>query len=134
MGKAKAYEMDKKFSKELEKMMHFYNENRHKMVRQDKVVDLLSKVDDLKGVLGRNITLVLERDAKLVELVEKSEDMLQDTKVFTKRSAKLKRMTKRNYYSYYIIGVLFGVLVLYLFVADICGYTFETCLSKDGGS
>lgn len=131
--KAKAYEMDKKFGTELGKVMYFYNENRNAMVRQDKVVGMLSKVDDLKGVLGRNIRVILEREEKLVELVEKSEDMLEDTKVFTKRSTKLKRRTIPNYYPYYIIGCLFGVSVVYLFVAGICGYTFEECLSREEG-
>lgn len=132
--KANAYEMDKKFRKELEKLMYFYNENREKMVRQDKVVDLMNKVDDLKDVLGKNIKMVLEREVRLVELVERSEDMLEDTKVFTKRSAKFNTRQKRDYNSYYIIGFLFGVLVLYLFVGDICGYTFEKCLSSKDGS
>eukprot|EP00584_Thalassiosira_punctigera_P003116 CAMPEP_0172540292 /NCGR_PEP_ID=MMETSP1067-20121228/11355_1 /TAXON_ID=265564 ORGANISM="Thalassiosira punctigera, Strain Tpunct2005C2" /NCGR_SAMPLE_ID=MMETSP1067 /ASSEMBLY_ACC=CAM_ASM_000444 /LENGTH=240 /DNA_ID=CAMNT_0013326143 /DNA_START=298 /DNA_END=1021 /DNA_ORIENTATION=- len=94
--KAKAYEMDKKFSKELEKLIYFYNENRNKMARQEKMHDLMNKVDDLKGLLGRNITMVLERESKLVELVEKSEDMLEDTKVFSKRSAKLKTRVKQH--------------------------------------
>ena len=131
--KAKAYEMDKKFSKELEKRMYFYNGNRDKLVRQDKVVDILNKVDDLKDILGKNITMVLERETRLVELVERSDEMLEDTKVFTKRSAKIKKRLKTNHNSYYIIGFVFGVLVLYLFVGDICGYTFQKCLaSKDG--
>lgn len=132
--KAKAYEMDKKFRKELEKMMYFYNENRTKMVRMDKVVNLLAKADDLKDVLGKNITVVLEREVRLIELVERSDDMLEDTKVFTKRSSKLKARPKRQYNSYYLIGFLFGALVLYLFVGDICGYTFAKCLSKEEGS
>lgn len=47
--KAKAYEMDKKFSNELAKLMYFYNENRSKMVTNGAVNSLLIKVDDLKG-------------------------------------------------------------------------------------
>jgi hypothetical protein len=79
--KAKAYEMDKKFRSELGKLIYFYNENRQKMVMNDKVGDLLVKVDDLKGLVGRNITMVLERDRHLTDLVKQSEDMMQDSKV-----------------------------------------------------
>mmetsp|Transcript_7550 Transcript_7550/g.17116 ORF Transcript_7550/g.17116 Transcript_7550/m.17116 type:complete len:296 (-) Transcript_7550:83-970(-) len=130
--KAKAYEMDKKFNKELGKLIYFYNENRNKMARQDKVDDLLNKVEDLKGVLGRNITMVLDREEKLAVLVERSEDMLEDTKVFTKRSSKLKTKVKRNLYSYYVIAFVFGVLVLYLFFAEVCGYTGQKCSVSSG--
>ena len=80
-AKAKAYGMEKNFSKELGKLIYFYNENRSTMVRQEKVNVLLNKVDDLKGIMGRNIDMVLEREGKLVDLVEQSDSMLKDTKV-----------------------------------------------------
>jgi hypothetical protein len=79
--KAKAYEMDKKFRSELGKLIYFYNENRKKMVMNDKVGDLMVKVDDLKGLVGRNITMVLQRDRHLADLIEQSEDMVQNSKV-----------------------------------------------------
>ena len=163
--KAKAYEMDKKFRSELVKLIYFYNENRRKMVMNDKVGDLLVKVDDLKGLVGRNITMVLERDRHLTDLVKQSEDMMQDSKVrkiaisifhahpsrprqenaltmffllviqkvFSKRSSKLKARAKREYYGYQIIAFLFGVLVLYLFFAEVCGYSGQKCSSNAGG-
>lgn len=53
--KAKAYEMDKKFSKELAKLMFFYNENRTKMVTNGAVNNLLTRVDDLKGEQAQSI-------------------------------------------------------------------------------
>ena len=81
IAKAKSYEMDKTFRRELGKLLYFYNENRGKMVRQDKVDALLTNMDDLKVVLGRNITMVLEREKRLDMLVEQSEEMLSDTKV-----------------------------------------------------
>ncbi len=79
--KAKAYGMEKNFSKELAKLVYFYNENRSTMVRQEKVDVLLNKVNDLKCIMGRNIDMVLEREGKLVELVEQSDSMLKDTEV-----------------------------------------------------
>ncbi|KAL7543372.1 hypothetical protein ACHAXR_012719 [Thalassiosira sp. AJA248-18] len=127
--KAKAYEMDKKFRRELAKLMYFYNENRNMLVKQDRVNDLLNRVDDLKGVLGKNITMVLEREERLAELVEKSDEMVEDTKVFTKRSSQLKTRVKRQNYSFYVIAFVFGALVLYLFLGEMCGYTFQNCSS-----
>ena len=81
IAKAKAYEMEKHFKIELGKLIYFYNENRNKLVRQDKVVQLLNEVDDLKSILGKNIIMVLEKESKLEALVEQSKEMLSDTKV-----------------------------------------------------
>jgi hypothetical protein len=79
--KAKAYEMDKQFKRELGKIVHYYNENRNKFARQDKVDQMLNQVDDLKGVLGRNISMVLKRGENLDELMEQSEDMMRNSQV-----------------------------------------------------
>ena len=82
--RARAYEMEKRFRTELGKIVHYYNKNRSRMVRNDKICHLLGKVDDLGGLLGHNITMVLERDRHLVEMVERSERMMHDSRVFTR--------------------------------------------------
>jgi len=165
--KAKAYEMDKKFRKDLGNLIYFYNENRNKMVRQDKMDDMMNSVDDLKGILGRNITMVLERETRLKELVEISDEMLDTTKVrifvfcigfyiscarmscvmtmettssltifgstqkvFTRRSSRLNTVIKRKDYTYYWVAFIFGSVVLYLCLGEICGYTFQKCSAR----
>jgi hypothetical protein len=110
--KAKAYEMDKTFRRELGKLVHYYNENRTKFARQDKVNKMLNQIDDLTKVLGRNIDMVLEREAKLEDLVQQSENMLEDTKVFQRRSVKLKRKARRDYLKWYFIAGAIGVLMV----------------------
>mmetsp|Transcript_15636 Transcript_15636/g.31762 ORF Transcript_15636/g.31762 Transcript_15636/m.31762 type:complete len:327 (+) Transcript_15636:114-1094(+) len=154
VAKAKAYDMDKSFRIELGKLLHFYNENRGSMIRNDKVNILLTKADDLKLVLGRNIKMTLARENKLNALVDQSEEMLSETKVtrlnvsililflclaifdnyfclgskvFTKRSSTLKTKMVRSNMSYYVYALTFGVLVLYLFIGGICGYNFSKC-------
>jgi vesicle-associated membrane protein 7 len=127
--KAKAYEFDKKFKIPLGKLLHFYNENRSKMVRQGKVAEYIQRVDDVKDILGRNITLVMDRGESLDELMQKSDDMLQDVQVFSKRSSQLKRRVQAEYYSYQCLAVVFIVLVLYLAVGSLCGYGFQ-CLAS----
>lgn len=128
--KAKAYEMEKKFNTELSKIIYYYNENRSKMIKNDTINHLLGKVDNLKGLLGHNINMVLERDAQLNEMVVQSEDMMHDSKVFTKRSSQLKKKMRIEYYWSQIIAVTFGILVVYLFFAHICGYTGVKCSSN----
>ncbi|KAL3759122.1 hypothetical protein ACHAWU_008574 [Discostella pseudostelligera] len=117
--KAKAYGMEKNFSKELGKLIYFYNENRSTMDRQEKVNVLLNKVDDLKSIMGRNIDMVLEREGKLVELVEQSDSMLKDTKVFTKRSSKLKTRSRRENMAYIAVGVVFAFMVVWIFLESL---------------
>jgi len=129
--KAKAYEFDKKFKITMGKLLHFYNENRSKMVRQGKLADYIQRVDDVKDILGRNITLVMDRGESLQDLVQKSDDMLQDVQVFSKRSSQLKRRVQTEYYSYQCMAVAFVVLVLYLAVGSLCGYGFQCVWSSD---
>ncbi|KAL7467892.1 hypothetical protein ACHAXS_008118 [Conticribra weissflogii] len=81
VAKAKAYDMDKSFRVELGKLLHFYNENRGSMIRNDKVNALLTKADDLKLVLGRSIKMKLAREHNLNALVDQSQEMLSETKV-----------------------------------------------------
>jgi hypothetical protein len=123
IAKAKAYEMDKQFRRELGKLVHYYNENRTKFARQDKVNHLLDKAEDLKAILGRNIEMVLEREAKLEDLVQQSETMMQDTKVFRRKSVLLKKKTRHDYYKWYFIGGAIGLLIVFWTVAGM--------LSKD---
>lgn len=128
--KAKAYEMEKKFNIELSKIIYYYNEHRSKMIKNDKINHLLGKVDNLKGLLGHNITMVLERDQQLNDMVVRSEHMMHDSKVFTKRSSQLKKKMRIEYYWSQIIAMAFGILVVYLFFAHICGYTGGKCSSN----
>ena len=113
IAKAKSYEMDKAFRTELAKLVHYYNENRTKFARQDKVNNLLDQVDDLTKVLGRNIDMVLEREAKLDDLVQQSEIMMHDTKVFRKKSVILKKKVRRDYMKWYLVGGAVGVLFIF---------------------
>jgi len=129
--KAKAYEFDKKFKISLGKFLHFYNENRSKMVRQGKLADYIQRVDDVKDILGRNITLVMERGESLDDLVQQTDDMLQDVQVFSKRSTQLKRRVQSEYYSYQCLAVAFVVLVFYLAVGSLCGYGMQCLWSSE---
>jgi vesicle-associated membrane protein 7 len=127
--KAKAYEFDKSYKIPLGKLLHFYNENRSKMARQGKVEHYLQKVDDVKDILGMNITLVMERGESLDDLMQKSDDMLQGVQVFSKRSSQLKRRGQAEYYSYQCLAVAFILLLLYLAFGSLCGYGFQ-CLAS----
>lgn len=117
IAKAKAYEMDKAFRSELGKLMHYYNENRTKFARQDTVNHLLNQVDDLTSLLGRNIEMVLEREAKLEDLAVKSETLVRDTEVFRKKSVILKRKARQDYLKWYCVGGVVGVLMVFWTVA-----------------
>ncbi|KAL7505375.1 hypothetical protein ACHAXN_002870 [Cyclotella atomus] len=123
--KAKAYEMDKAFRRELGKIVHYYNENRTKFARQDKVNKMLDQIDDLTKVLGRNIDMVLEREAKLEDLVQQSESMMEDTKVFQRRSVKLKKKARRDYLKWYLVAGAVGVLMVFRIVAGMLGKQSE---------
>lgn len=60
------------------------------------VAGLNAQIEDLKNVMGQNIHLMLKRGENLDALIDKTEELQMDSKVFTKRATALKRQTVRK--------------------------------------
>ena len=91
INRANAYGMSKAFRPAIEKLAHHYNVNREDMATDQRVLHLSSQVDDLKNVVGKNISMVLQRGESIGQLATKSEQMEADASVFKKRSTTLKK-------------------------------------------
>mmetsp|Transcript_101687 Transcript_101687/g.152374 ORF Transcript_101687/g.152374 Transcript_101687/m.152374 type:complete len:273 (-) Transcript_101687:172-990(-) len=127
-----AYALDKDFKPLLRTAMDYYNTN-HKMLGRDvKINGLLTKVEDMKALLGRNLHLLLERDQKLERLVEKSEQTRIDSLVFKKKAVKLKNHHRGQSYKLgFLIAGIF-VLILYTILVGNCGFKFDRCGGNGG--
>jgi len=128
---ANSYAFDKDFKPTLRSTMHHYNIRRKEIIREDnaQINQLMTKVEDLKSVLGRNLTLLLERDQHLDGLMNKAHQARQDSMVFRKKSIKAKRQMEMKSYKMWFI-ICFSVLIfLYLILTSACGFRFEHCRS-----
>lgn len=95
--------------------MDYYNLNRSKLSRDQKINALVAQIEDMKSVLGRNITLLLERETKIDRLVEKSEQTRIDSLVFKRKSMQVKREQRtKSIKLWFIIAGMFLLLFLIL--------------------
>jgi Synaptobrevin/VAMP-like protein len=120
--KANAYGMEKGFGKILNNMMHHCNTNRNMLGKDTKTAKLNAQVESIKTVLGMNIDLVMRREEHMRDLVDQSDDLLVDAKVFSKRGKKLKRAVKKKAWIYKLIIAGFAVLTIYLMMVKLCGF------------
>eukprot|EP00934_Nitzschia_sp_Nitz4_P006628 Nitzschia sp. Nitz4//scaffold3_size479765//123077//123949//NITZ4_000053-RA/size479765-processed-gene-0.65-mRNA-1//1//CDS//3329550617//6618//frame0 len=108
-----AYAMDKDFKPTLRSTLDYYNLNRAKLSRDQKINALMAQIEDMKAVLGRNITLLLERETKIDRLVEKSERTRRDSLIFKKKSIRVKReLRQKSYKLWFLIAGLIATLIL----------------------
>lgn len=123
--------MDKQFAPNLRSSMHYYNINHDKLSRDQKVNELMAQVEDMKTVLGRNLHLLLDRETKLNNLLETSQQAKRDSLVFRKRSKSIRMQYRnRNTKLWLLIGgTLF--LILYTIAATKCGVVFQSCLKGE---
>ena len=128
-----AYALDKQFKPRLRTAMDYYNTHQTELGQDAKINAMLTKVEDMKSTIGKNIHLLLERDQKLSRLVEKSEQAKADTEIFKKKSKKLeKEMRGKNTKLWLILASIF-ILLIFTFVVGKCGITFDKCGSSSGG-
>mmetsp|Transcript_11218 Transcript_11218/g.20173 ORF Transcript_11218/g.20173 Transcript_11218/m.20173 type:complete len:282 (+) Transcript_11218:40-885(+) len=124
---ANSYAMDKEFLPMMRSTMHHYNINRAELRRDEQVNSLLAKVEDLKSVLGRNISLLLEREQQLDSLMDKATQARQDSMIFKKKSFRAKRqMETKSYKMWFLICFTLAVF-FYVIITSACGIRWQHC-------
>ena len=125
---ANSYAFDKEFKPVLRATMHHYNINRAELGRDGRVNHLLARVEDLKSVLGQNLTLLLEREHHLDSLVAKSEQARRDSMVFKRKSVKVKKHYEMKSWKMWFL-IFFSLLIMfYTIMTSICGgFRWEQC-------
>jgi len=122
--------MDKAFAPNFRSALHYYNVNHCKLVQDDKVRALMAQVEDMKVVMGRNIQLSLRRAANLEQMLQKSDDLKEDTQVFYKASKVKKRQRQKRYFRVYATVMVMVISLVYLIVTAACGWTLSSCRAR----
>jgi len=111
--------MNDTFGRVLQERMDFFS--------NDKSVDKISKVkgeiDDTKKVMIKNIDKVLERGQKIEVLVDKTEDLEQQSQSFRQKGTKLKRKMWWKNAKLCICIIAIVVIILTLITLAILSYT-----------
>ncbi|XP_065181587.1 uncharacterized protein LOC135812190 [Sycon ciliatum] len=110
---AKSYELRRDFTHVLGSQMEFHREE---MNRPNRLEELSSQVEEVKGIMTQNIERVLERGEKLDILVEKAADLEADASTFKKTSHDLR---KRYWWKNMKWKILIAIVVLLIIIAII---------------
>lgn len=134
INNANSYALDKDFKPVLRSTMHHYNVHRNDILRQENVqIDhLLTQVEDLKGVLGRNLNILLERDQLIDNLMNKATRARQDSMIFKKKSMKVRKHVQMKAYKMWFLICISVFMFLYLIMISACGFGFQYCRSQGG--
>ena len=121
-----AFAMNDEFGHVLQTRMEHFNSP-----EGDQLASVNNKLEDVKHVMVQNIEMVLERGEKLELLVDKSEQLQLDSFRFQKSSKKLRQAMFWKKVKIYMLIACVVLVLLYIFLAVLCGPTFEKCGNKD---
>jgi hypothetical protein len=120
--------MEQAFSPTINSLMHHYNTHRMSMLDDPKVLELKAQVESLKTTMGDNIVLAMSREHKLERLIQRSEEMTERSKVFTKRAKTTRRILLKKKFVCKILMVIFIGVLIYFFFAMICSFDGHRCV------
>ncbi|XP_057352716.1 vesicle-associated membrane protein 7-like, partial [Manis pentadactyla] len=97
----------------------------------NKVMDTQAQVDELKGIMVRNIDLVAQRGERLELLIDKTENLMDSSGTFKTTSRNLARAMCMKNLKLTIIVIIVSVVFIYIIVSPLCGgFTWPSCVKK----
>uniref|UniRef100_A0A8C5QAU5 Vesicle-associated membrane protein 7 n=1 Tax=Leptobrachium leishanense TaxID=445787 RepID=A0A8C5QAU5_9ANUR len=111
------YAMNSEFSSVLSAQLRHHSE--HKAV--DRVAETQAQVDELKGIMVRNIDLVAQRGERLELLIDKTENLVDSSVTFKTTSRNLARAMCMKNLKLTIILAIVALVIIYFIVTLACG-------------
>ncbi|XP_064543028.1 vesicle-associated membrane protein 7 [Drosophila montana] len=120
-----AYAMNTEFSKILSQQMVYYSQSRD----VETLTRVHGQVDELKDIMIKNIDSLRDRGEKLELLVNKTENLSNNSVAFRKASRNLARqMFWKNIRIYVVVGLVI-IFIIYVIVSMACGgLAWQSCI------
>ncbi|XP_069049750.1 vesicle-associated membrane protein 7 [Lepisosteus oculatus] len=119
------YAMNSEFSSTLAAQMKHHSDSRG----SDRVAETQMQVDELKGIMVRNIDLVAQRGEKLELLIDKTENLVDSSVTFKTTSRNLARAMCMKNLKLTCVVVFVCILLIYIIVTAACGgVTWPSCV------
>ncbi|XP_029390466.1 vesicle-associated membrane protein 7 isoform X3 [Mus pahari] len=119
--------MNSEFSSVLAAQLKHHSEN----TSLDKVMETQAQVDELKGIMVRNIDLVAQRGERLELLIDKTENLVDSSVTFKTTSRNLARAMCMKNIKLTIIIIIVSIVFIYIIVSPLCGgFTWPSCVKK----
>ncbi|XP_072040978.1 vesicle-associated membrane protein 7-like [Amphiura filiformis] len=109
------FAMNSEFSRVLSTQMKHYSQ------QKDKVGEIQTDLDELKGIMVKNIVSITNRGEKLELLIDKTEDLESTSLTFKKNSRNLSRAMCMKNAKITIILVIVVIVIIYFIVSAACG-------------
>lgn len=94
---------------------------------QEKMDKIKQHIDKTKNELNQSISLIIDRGEKLENLVDKSNNLNDDSKLFNRNARRLKnRMFWKRLKTAMILFLIFLFIIMIL-LFSICGIRFDRC-------
>lgn len=131
---ARAHSLEKNFGPSVRSAIHHHNIHHIELRRDQKVQAIMSKVEDFKAVMGKNINLMMENTVAASNLLTMSDEMRVDAQVFKKKAKKLTYKEKKRNCFTILMGVFVVIILLYMTVMGICGPRLQQCQASSSSS
>ncbi|XP_012890830.1 PREDICTED: vesicle-associated membrane protein 7 isoform X3 [Dipodomys ordii] len=117
---------------ERSRAFNFLNEKHHSENKGvDRVMETQAQVDELKGIMVRNIDLVAQRGERLELLIDKTENLVDSSVTFKTTSRNLARAMCMKNIKLTIIIIIISIVFIYIIVSPLCGgFTWPNCVKK----
>jgi len=117
-----AYSLNPAFAPVLKRQLAYFNQ-----AESDSIVRIKNQIDEVKDIMMLNIDNVLERGEKLELLVEKSDNLQQESFRFRKEATRLQRSQMWKKLKAIIFLVVIMLCISYFVSATICGLDLKSC-------
>ncbi|XP_064607589.1 vesicle-associated membrane protein 7-like [Liolophura sinensis] len=121
------YAMNSEFSRVLAAQMRHFSDSREGAEKLEKVE---GQVDELKGIMVKNIDAIADRGERLELLIDKTEDLADGAVTFKKTSRNLARSLWWKNIKLTVIIVVIVIVIIYFIVSAACGGLDWPCTRK----
>ena len=102
-------------------------ENNNDYHKIEKINLIRSSIVNVKESMIDNINAIVDRGEKIDVLVDKTEDLEENSKIFKNKSTELKRKTLYNKYKLQICICLLLIIAAFVLLFVFCGFKFQNC-------
>ena len=93
----------------------------------DKINMIKDEIDRTKQYVDHSISLIIERGEKLEDLVDKSENLNENAKLFNTHSRRLKNKMFWRRVKTGLVLFLILFFIIFILLMSICGIRFQHC-------
>lgn len=123
------YAMDNDFSTVLNAQMQKYSRPVVEEPEASKVDEVRNQLDELKGIMVKNIDSLTQRGENLNLLIDKTEDLSSSSVTFKKTSTNLARKLLWKNIKLTVIGIVIVVIIIYIIITAACGgFAWPKCV------